>query len=1826
VSIKTLANVLFLASLLAPASARGANAEPDRMVLYGHVPPAAARLTPKGRLPATHNLCLAIGLPLRNQAALDELLRQIYDPQSTNFHQFLTPPEFTARFGPTEQDYQAVISFAEANGLAVTGTHDNRVVLDVEGSVSNVERAFRVTLRTCRHPGEARDFFAPDTEPSVPANLPVADMWGLTDYGPPKPLSHKVDPLKVARLNYNGSGPGRAYEGGDFRNAYVPGAGLTGSGQIAAVAEFDGYYANDITTYESQSGYTHVPLQNVLLDGVSGTPGYSGASNAVAEVSLDIELLIAMAPGLSTLIVYQGKSPYDVFNRIVTDNLAKQVSCSWSWSVGPAHNWGRPGTKTLDSQLQQMAAQGQTFFQASGDSDAYTGSQALSSASGPIPVDSIFVTSVGGTTLNMSGAGASWSSETVWNWGDNTGSGGGVSPNYAIPAWQTHVDMAASKGSTVNRNIPDVALTADGVYVVYDNGSSGAFGGTSCAAPLWAGFCALVNQQSIVARGTTIGFLNPALYAIGAGSNYTNCFHDIATGNNIGTNTPGFYNAVANYDLCTGLGTPNGTNLINALAPLASSCFITWTNPAPITYGTALGSVQLNATASVSGSFAYTPTNGTVLNAGTNTLSVVFTPADTVDYSSVIGSVSLVVLPASLAVTAANASRAYGQPNPPFTGAVTGVTNGDNLTAAYSCSATAASPAGTYPIVPSLVDPSNLQTNYQVTLVDGTLTVLPAAPSVTWTNPAPITYGTALGSVQLNATASVSGNFAYTPTNGTVLNAGTNTLSVIFTPADTVDYTSVIGSVSLVVLPAPLTVTAANASRAYGQLNPALTGAITGVTNGDNITAAYSCSATAASPAGTYPIIPSLVDPSNLQTNYQATLVAGTLTVLPATPSVTWTNPAPITYGTALSSVQLNATASVSGSFAYTTTNGTVLNAGTNTLSVIFTPADTVDYSSVIGSVSLAVLPAPLTVTAADASRVYGQPNPAFTGAITGVTNGDNITAAYGCSATAASPAGTYPIIPSLVDPSNLQTNYQVTLVAGTLTVLPATPSVAWTNPAPITYGTALSSVQLNATASVSGSFAYTSTNGTVLNAGTNTVSVIFTPADTADYGSVIGSVSLAVLPAPLTVTAANAGRGYGQPNPAFTGAITGVTNGDNITAAYGCSATAASPAGTYPIIPSLVDPSNLQTNYQVTLVDGTLTVLPATPSVTWTNPAPITYGTALSSVQLNATASVSGSFAYTATNGTVLNAGTNTLSVIFTAADTLDYGSVIGSVSLAVLPAPLTVTAADASRGYGQPNPAFTGVITGVTNGDNITAAYSCSATAASPAGTYPIIPSLVDPSNLQTNYQVTLVAGTLTVLPATPSVTWTNPAPITYGTALSSVQLNATASVSGSFAYTPTNGTVLNAGTNTVSVIFTAADTLNYSSVIGSVSLAVLPAPLTVTAADASRGYGQPNPAFTGVITGVTNGDNITAAYGCSATAASPAGTYPIIPSLVDPSNLQTNYQATLVDGTLTVLPATPSVTWTNPAPITYGTALSSVQLNATASVSGSFAYTATNGTMLNAGTNTLSVIFTPADTLDYGSVIGSVSLAVLPASLTVTAADASRAYGQPNPAFTGAITGVTNGDNITAAYSCSATAASPAGTYPIIPSLLDPRNLQTNYQVTLVCGALTVTLAAPPTVVSVTPDTGLTNGGTTVTILGTGFENGATVAFGALPAGSVDVINSTNLTAVTPPSGLGTVDVAVTNADGQSAILTNGFAYATTLAIVAPPVFQAVTQTNGTITLTWSATAGQTYQVQYNTNLSQPHWTNLVIVTATNSTAAASDALNSSGQRFYRTICLP
>ena len=160
-----------------------------KQLLHGHVPPAIAHfhLQPMNRLPATNRLNLAIWLPLRNQEALNKLLAEIYDPASTNYHRYLTPEQFTAQFGPTEQDYQSLIHFAQTNGLTVTATYPNRVLLDVSGNTASVEKVFHVKLNVYQHPTENRSFFAPDAEPSIDLSVPVLHVGGLDNFSIPRP-------------------------------------------------------------------------------------------------------------------------------------------------------------------------------------------------------------------------------------------------------------------------------------------------------------------------------------------------------------------------------------------------------------------------------------------------------------------------------------------------------------------------------------------------------------------------------------------------------------------------------------------------------------------------------------------------------------------------------------------------------------------------------------------------------------------------------------------------------------------------------------------------------------------------------------------------------------------------------------------------------------------------------------------------------------------------------------------------------------------------------------------------------------------------------------------------------------------------------------------------------------------------------------------------------------------------------------------------------------------------------------------------------------------------------------------------------------------------------------------------------------------------------------------------------------------------------------------------------------------------------------------------------------------------------------------------------
>ena len=254
--------------LLAFAAAAGplAAAAPNEKSLHGHVPAVVAHLAKTGEVADANDMRLAIGLQLRNQDALDQLLQQVTDPSSPNYQHYLTPEDFTKQFGPTEQDYQAVIQFAREHGMQVTATHSNRMLVEVSGKASKIKEAFKVSLHTYQHPKENRTFFAPDKEPTVPANLAILDVSGLNNYA--RPHAHlQIRPnatnLHSSATSNLGSGPIGTYMGNDFRAAYVPGATQTGSGQKVALVQFDGYFASDIAQYESMAGLPTVSLTNI---------------------------------------------------------------------------------------------------------------------------------------------------------------------------------------------------------------------------------------------------------------------------------------------------------------------------------------------------------------------------------------------------------------------------------------------------------------------------------------------------------------------------------------------------------------------------------------------------------------------------------------------------------------------------------------------------------------------------------------------------------------------------------------------------------------------------------------------------------------------------------------------------------------------------------------------------------------------------------------------------------------------------------------------------------------------------------------------------------------------------------------------------------------------------------------------------------------------------------------------------------------------------------------------------------------------------------------------------------------------------------------------------------------------------------------------------------------------------------------------------------------------------------------------------------------------------------------------------------------------------
>jgi 6-phosphogluconolactonase (cycloisomerase 2 family) len=1032
-------------------------------------------------------------------------------------------------------------------------------------------------------------------------------------------------------------------------------------------------------------------------------------------------------------------------------------------------------------------------------------------------------------------------------------------------------------------------------------------------------------------------------------------------------------------------------------------------DPNPAFAFTTTGFVNGETAAVLTGSPSCTTTADPTSPIGSYAITCVQGTLAAQNYTFTFVSGTLTISPAPLTVTAANASRVYGDPNPSFTGTITGIKNGDNITAVYATTATPASPVGNYAITSGLVDPTNKLGNYIVTLNNGTLTVTPAPLTVTAANatmpfggPIPALTGAITG---IKNADNITATYSTTATTSSPVGTYPIVPALVDPTGKLSNYTVTISNGTLTVTSAVLTVTANNASRLYGDPNPVFTGTITGIQNGDNITATYASAATATSAVGTYAIVPTLSDNgTGALANYTVVVNNGVLTVNKAPLTVSVANASRL-YGAANPAFTGTITGLKNGDVitaSYSTTATAASNVGTYPITpTLSDPAGVLpNYAVTTTNGTLTITPAPLTVTAANASRVYGDPNPVFTGAITGLLNGDNITATYSTTATPASAVGTYPITPALVDPTGKLGNYTVTANNGTLTITPAPLTVTAANatmpfggPIPTLTGTITGIKNAdNITATYSTTATTTSPVGTY----PITPALVDPTAKLGNYTVTVNNGTLTITSSVLTVTANNASRLYGDPNPVFTGTITGIHNGDNITATYSTTATAGSPVGTYAIVPTLSDNgTGALANYTIVVNNGVLTVNQSPLTVTVANASRI-YGDLNPAFTGTITGikngdNISAVYATTATQTSAVGSYAITAGLVDPTNKLSNYSVTVTNGVLTVTPAPLTVTAANATMPFGGTVPALTGTITGIKNADNITATYSTTATSASPAGTYPIVPALVDPTGKLGNYTVTSNNGTLTITQSVLTVTAANasmiygdPLPLLTGT-ITGIQngdnITATyttvatsASPVGSYAIVPV---LSDNGTGTLA---------NYTVVINNGALTISPAPLSVAAANASMIYGDALPLLTGSLVGIKNGDNITAIFGTTATSASPVGTYPIVPTLIDPANKLSNYTVSSLNGILTI----------NPAP------------------------------------------------------------------LSVTADNASRLFGTPNPLFTGVITGIKNGDAITATYSTTAIATSPVGTYPITPALVDPAGKLGNYTVTSNNGTLTVNAA--------------------------------------------------------------------------------------------------------------------------------------------------------------------
>jgi subtilase family serine protease len=499
------------------------------------------------------------------KAAIDAFLAALNDPRSPEYHHYLTPAQFGARFGLDDASIGRLRSALQAAGLKVSTVEPERTTLHAQGTVAALEQLLGIAMQD-RQTADGTRFHAPSGEPQIPTALraDVSGVTGLSDRPDVHPLFR---PPAFADVRPGGMLPA------DVRRAYdlqtLADAGMDGTGQTIAIVSFDSFLDSDVAAWEALTGVQGPPVEHI------GIAGPVQAGDGTDEVNLDIDTIRSIAPQAALLdfeMNRKGGSFATMISAILKDGRADIISISW----GHCESELSSATRTAaDAEFQAANAAGVSIFVASGDQGAFDCNGGTAEGDLTLSVDypsgSPYVMSVGGTTLFVREDGTYYNEAA---WADplrGDGSGGGESAVYPRPSWQqgTGIDPTG-----VHRMVPDLAGPADastGILITYSPGGVGppvqaAGGGTSQAAPFWSGTTALIRQFAdsqgvlpVVNGVKRIGALAQPLYELAASSTATPIFHDITLGSNL--KDP----AGAGWDAATGLGSPIGSSLANAL-------------------------------------------------------------------------------------------------------------------------------------------------------------------------------------------------------------------------------------------------------------------------------------------------------------------------------------------------------------------------------------------------------------------------------------------------------------------------------------------------------------------------------------------------------------------------------------------------------------------------------------------------------------------------------------------------------------------------------------------------------------------------------------------------------------------------------------------------------------------------------------------------------------------------------------------------------------------------------------------------------------------------------------------------------------------------------------------------------------------------------------------------------------------------------------------------------------------------------------------------------------------------------------------------------------